>query len=114
MTTTTTTEHQPATRPGMGALRRAALLTGVQSDPVLGLLFLLPFLAGCALGLLLLVVALLRSPDMPRWIPVAWLVFLVLDFAVRPGGPVDPHWLFLAGSVGLAVRVARGRVAAFA
>ena len=92
----------------------AALLTGVQSDPVLGLLFLLPFLAGCSLGLLLLVVALLRSPEVPRWIPAAWLVFLVLDFAVRPGGPVDPHWLFLAGSVGLAVRVVRGRVTAFA
>ncbi len=91
----------------------AALLTGAQSEPLLGLMFLLPFLVGCSLGLLLLVVALLRSPDVPRWIPVAWLVFLVLDFAVRPGGPVDPHWLFLAGSVGLAVRVARRRVAAF-
>jgi hypothetical protein len=91
----------------------AELLEQAQADPVLGLMFLLPFLVGCAVGLLLLVVALFRSPGLPRWIPAAWLVFLVLDFAVRPGGPVDPHWLFFAGAVGLAVHVLRGRVAAF-
>jgi hypothetical protein len=92
----------------------AALLTEAQADPVLAVLFLLPFLAGCALGLLLLVVALFRTPGVPRWIPAAWLAFLVLDFAVRPGGPVDPHWLFLIGAVGLAAQILRGRVAAFA
>ncbi len=91
----------------------AELLEQAQAEPVLGLMFLLPFLVGCAVGLLLLVVALFRTPGVPRWIPAAWLVFLVLDFAVRPGGPVDPHWLFLAGAVGLAAHVLRGRVAAF-
>jgi hypothetical protein len=97
-----------------GAPGAAALLEQAQADPVLGLMFLLPFLAGCSVGLLLLVVALFRTAGLPRWIPAAWLAFLVLDFAVRPGGPVDPHWLFLAGATGLAVQVLRGRVAAFA
>jgi hypothetical protein len=97
-----------------GAPGAAALLEQAQADPVLGLMFLLPFLAGCSIGLLLLVVGLFRTSGLPRWIPAAWLLFLVLDFAVRPGGPVDPHWLFLAGAVGLAVQVVRGRVAAFA
>ena len=102
----------PAARLG-GVPGAAALLEQAQADPVLGLMFLLPFLVGCAGGLVLLVVALFRCPGLPRWIPAAWLVFLVLDFAVRPGGPVDPHWLFLAGAVGLAVHILRGRVAAF-
>jgi len=97
-----------------GAPGAAALLEQAQADPVLGLMFLLPFLVGCSVGLLALVVALFRTPGLPRWIPTAWLLFLVLDFAVRPGGPVDPHWLFLAGAVGIAVQVLRGRVAAFA
>ncbi len=91
----------------------AALLAQAQADPVLAVLFLLPFLVGCSLGLLLLVVGLFRTAGVPRWIPTAWLAFLVLDFAVRPGGPVDPHWLFLAGAAGLAVHVLRGRAAAF-
>ena len=103
----------PAARLG-GAPGAAALLEQTQADPVLGLMFLLPFLAGCSIGLLVLVVGLFRTRGLPRWIPAAWLAFLVLDFAVRPGGPVDPHWLFLAGAAGLAVQVLRGRVAAFA
>jgi hypothetical protein len=103
----------PASRLG-GAPGAAALLEQTQADPVLGLMFLLPFLAGCSIGLLVLVVGLFRTRGLPRWIPAAWLAFLVLDFAVRPGGPVDPHWLFLAGATGLAVQVLRGRVAAFA
>ncbi len=103
----------PASRLG-GAPGAAALLEQAQADPVLGLMFLLPFLAGCSIGLLLLVVALFRTAAVPRWIPGAWLAFLVLDFAVRPGGPVDPHWLFLAGAAGLAVHVLRGRVPSFA
>ncbi len=97
-----------------GAPGAAALLEQAQADPVLGLMFLLPFLVGCSVGLLVLVVGLFRTAGLPRWIPAAWLLFLVLDFAVRPGGPVDPHWLFLAGAVGIAVQVLRGRVAAFA
>ncbi len=38
---------------------------------------------------------------------VGWLLFIVVDFTVGAVGPVDPHWLFLAGSVGAAVAVLR-------
>ena len=41
----------------------------------------------------------------PRWIPGVWLVFIVLDFTVGAVGPVDPHWLYLLGAVGLAHHV---------
>lgn len=76
-------------------------LDAMQSSPVLGVLFLLPFLVGTALGLLLLVVALLRSST-PRWIPLTMGAFLVVDFGLRNGGPVDAHWLWIAASVGIA------------
>jgi hypothetical protein len=50
---------------------------------------------------------LVKGCGVPRWIPGAWLVFIVLDFSVGGVGPVDPHWLYLAGAVGLAVHLAR-------
>jgi hypothetical protein len=84
----------------------AQSLEAVQSSPVLGLMFLLPFLVGCSLGLLLLVVALFRSP-VARWVPAVFLGFLVVDFGLRNAGPVDAHWLFIAGSVGAAVAILR-------
>ena len=85
----------------------AALLEAAQQDPVLGLLFMAPFLLGCTVGMLALGVGLLRAGVGPRWVAVAWLVFIVLDFSVGAVGPVDPHWLFLAGAVGFAVHVLR-------
>lgn len=90
----------------------AAALEAVHGSPVLGLLFLAPFLLGCALGLLLLAVALLRNP-LPRWIPVTMLAFLVVDFGLRNGGPIDAHWLWIAASLGAArVLVSTDRPAA--
>jgi len=68
---------------------------------------LVPFLFGLFPGLLLLSVGLLRSRIVPRWIPACWLVFLVLDLTAANATPVDPHWLWLAGAVGLAVHVGR-------
>lgn len=85
----------------------AALLEAAQQDPVLGLMFMAPFLLGCTIGMLTLGVGLLRAGVGPRWVAAAWLVFIVLDFSVGAVGPVDPHWLFLAGAVGFAVHVLR-------
>ena len=95
----------PASRGDIPAA--AAVLEGVQSSPVLAGLFLLPFLAGTVLGMLVLTGGLLRTGAVPRWIPATWLAFLLLDFSVGAVGPVDPHWLFLAGAVGLAAHLTR-------
>ena len=38
---------------------------------------------------------------------LAWLVFIVVDFTVGPLGPVDPHWLYLAGAVGIGAHLLR-------
>ncbi|MGY1770280.1 hypothetical protein [Blastococcus sp. SYSU D00813] len=85
----------------------AALLADVESHPLFLLLFLLPFLAGSALGMVVLTVGLLVTRVVPRWIAAAWLVFVLLDFSVGAVGPVDPHWLWLAGALGLAGHLAR-------
>ena len=84
-------------------------LDALMESPVLGLLFLAPFLLGTALGLVLLVVALFRSST-PRWIPATMLAFLVVDFGLRNGGPVDAHWLWIAASLGIARLLTTDRV----
>jgi hypothetical protein len=99
---------------------RAAMVTLVEDaqNSALALLVLVPFLLGMAGSVLLSSIGYLRTRVVPIWIPVALLVFLVVDFGGLPTGPVDPHWLFLAASVdphwlflaasvGLAVTVAR-------
>ncbi len=95
----------PASRGDVAA--NAAVLQAAEREPLLGVLFLLPFLAGVVLGLLVLTVGMLRTGVVARWIPAAWLAFLALDFTVGSVGPVDPHWLFLAGAVGLAAALHR-------
>lgn len=87
----------------------ARALGDMGGDPVLGALFGLPFFAGCVLGMLTLTVALLVRGGVPRWIPAAWLVFIVWDFTVGRVGPIDPHWLYLAGAAGLASYLLGGR-----
>ena len=49
----------------------------------------------------------LRTRVVPIWIPVVLLLFLVLDFGRFPTGPVDPHWLFVAASFGIAALIAK-------
>ncbi|HJX43620.1 MAG TPA: hypothetical protein VJ352_08070 [Geodermatophilus sp.] len=85
----------------------AALLYAAEAHPVFLALFLAPFLLGTTLGMVTLTVGMLRSGVVARWIPAAWLVFIVLDFSVGAVGPVDPHWLWLAGALGLALHIAR-------
>lgn len=84
-----------------------AALSALESSPILPVLVFVPFLAGCVLGIATLAVGLLRTGVVARWIPVCLLAFLVLDFGVGRVGPVDPHWLFLAGAVGLALHARR-------
>lgn len=91
---------------GEAGVAAATWMQGLQQDPLLGVLFALPFMAGTVLGMLVLTIGLLaRGAGVPRWIPGAWLVFIVLDFTIGAVGPVDPHWLYLLGAVGLAHHV---------
>jgi hypothetical protein len=83
-----------------------ALIESAQNSTP-ALLILVPFLLGLAGSVLLTAIGYLRTRVVPVWIPVALLLFLVLDFGPFPTGPVDPHWLFLAASAGLAVVVAQ-------
>lgn len=89
----------------------AYFLDSLAEHPLIGLLFGLPFLLCAPLGVLVLTIGLLVTGTVPRWIPAAWLVFIVVDFSIGAVGPVDPHWLYLAGAIGLAahLRGDRGR-----
>lgn len=79
----------------------------VYDDTLLELLFGQPFFVGAVLGMLVLTVGLLVTGAVPRWIPACWLSFILLDFTIGSVGPVDPHWLYLAGAVGLAAHLLR-------
>ena len=86
----------------------ATYLDGMDADVLLGVLFGAPFMMGAFFGVLLLSIALLvKGAGVPRWIPASWLVFILLDFSIGSVGPVDPHWLYLLGAVGLAVHLGR-------
>lgn len=91
---------------GEAGLAAATWMQGLREDSLLGALFALPFLAGTVIGMLVLTIGLLaRGAGVPRWIPGVWLAFIVLDFTIGAVGPVDPHWLYLLGAVGLAHHV---------
>lgn len=87
-----------------------AVLEHVDRAPVLLVVFA-PFLLGMFGGLAAFVVALVRSRVVARWVPAVWGAFLVLDLVAAGRSPVDPHWLFLAGAVGLALSGRRGATA---
>lgn len=91
--------------PFAGVAERAAAASALDAagqDPVLNAVFLAPFLIGTFVGMVLLVVGLLKTGAMPRWIPITMLAFLVIDFGLRNPGPVDAHWLWIAASLGAA------------
>lgn len=81
----------------------------VYDDTLLNVVFGQPFFVGAVAGMLTLTIGLLVTGAVPRWIPACWLVFILLDFSIGAVGPADPHWLYLAGAVGLAVHLARDR-----
>ena len=88
---------------------REAMVTLIESaqNSGLALLVVLPFMLGMAGSVLLSSIGLLRTRVVPLWIPIVLLAFLVLDFGGFPTGPIDPHWLFVAASIGLAVTIAQ-------
>jgi hypothetical protein len=79
-----------------------AVLDHLQSS-ALALVVVAPFLLGMFGGLLALTIGLFRTAGVPRWVPACWALFLPLDLLAAGAAPVDPHWLFLAGAVGLVV-----------
>lgn len=97
-------DYAAADQPDREAM--VALIESAQSS-ALALLVLVPFLLGMAGSVLLNSIGYLRTRVVAIWIPVILLAFLVLDFGGFPTGPVDPHWLFVAASFGLAVTIAK-------
>ncbi|MFW5468567.1 hypothetical protein ACOCJ4_00815 [Knoellia sp. CPCC 206435] len=85
----------------------AGALEAAQQDPVLGLLFMAPFLLGTFAGMIVLAAGLLKTGAMPRWIPLTMLAFVVVDFVLRNPGPVDAHWLWIAACIGAAHHLRR-------
>jgi hypothetical protein len=79
-----------------------AVLEHLETAPVL-LVLVAPFLLGMFGGVAVLTAGLLRTRGVPRWVPACWALFLPLDLLAAGAGPVDPHWLFLAGAVGIAL-----------
>ena len=79
-----------------------AVLEHLETAPVL-LVLVAPFLLGMFGGTAALTLGLFRSAGIPRWVPACWALFLPLDLLAAGAAPVDPHWLFLAGAVGIAV-----------
>jgi hypothetical protein len=84
------------------------VLEHLDTAPVL-LVLVAPFLLGMFGGVAALTVGLCRTPGVARWVPACWALFLPLDLLAAGAAPVDPHWLFLAGAVGVALA---GRAAA--
>jgi hypothetical protein len=84
--------------------RTAALaaLEHLETAPIL-LVLVAPFLLGMFGGVATLTFGLFRSAGVPRWVPACWALFLPLDLLAAGSGPIDPHWLFLAGAVGIAI-----------
>lgn len=102
-------------------IQLAAVLDGADQAPVwdnpedqaLLMVFGAPFLLGAPLGLLVLTIGALVTSAFPRWVAFAWLLFLVLDFGVGSLGPVDPHWLYVIGAIGLARHLLQDRARAW-
>jgi len=95
---------------GAQGVAAAQWMQGLDAVPLLGAVYGLPFMAGTVIGMLALTIGLLvRGAGVPRWVPAVWLSFIVVDFSIGAVGPVDPHWLYLAGAVGLAHHIVRDR-----
>jgi hypothetical protein len=85
----------------------AAVFDEISTSPWMGAVYFAPFLLGAGLGIILNVVAMFRTRVLPLWVPLSYLAFLVFDFGVGAVGPVDPHFLYLAGALGIAWHIHR-------
>ena len=86
----------------------AATVTRIESGPAV--VFMAAGMLGTVLGLILLGVALFRSRAVPRWLPVALWVFVVLEFGVSglaDWAPVLSGTVYVVAFCGLAVQVWR-------
>lgn len=94
-----------------GGYAAAEWMHGLSEQPLL-IVFGAPFMVGTPIGMLVLIAAALITGALPRWISACWLAFILLDFSIGAVGPIDPHWLYLAGAIGLAAHLMRdgGRV----
>lgn len=77
----------------IGTEAAVALNDGFLEHPGVLLTALVPHLLGSFLGLLLLAIAGLRSPSLPRVPLVLLICFLVWDFLLPSVGPLEPHLL---------------------
>ncbi len=96
---------------GAAAAASAAEQLTVASTGMLALL--VPFLLGNAVGMVCTAIALLKSRVTSLWVPVALLLFFVLDFLVPAMAFFDTHLLFGAFAVGAGASVLRRRPQAF-
>lgn len=96
---------------GAAAAASAAEQLTVASTGMLALLA--PFLLGNAVGMVCTAIALLKSRVTSLWVPVALLLFFVLDFLVPAMAFFDTHLLFVAFAVGAGASVLRRRPQAF-
>ncbi len=86
----------------------AAVVTRVEDGPAK--LFMAMGLLGTVLGLLTLGIALFRSRAVPRWIPIALWVFIVLEFAlsnISTWASLASGVIYLAAFAGIAVQLVR-------
>jgi membrane associated rhomboid family serine protease len=86
----------------------ATAVLEVQQPGVQGIAVFVLFLVGAMIGCLLLLIALARSPYVPRLAPLFLAAFMVLDFAVGMG--VAGHLAGLASGAVLAWAVVTGYV----
>jgi hypothetical protein len=89
--------------------RAAALWLDTVHEQSLLLPVGIAFMLGAPLGLLILTISSLIKAPFARWIAVVWLAFIVFDFGFGAVGPVEPHWLYFAGAVGLAMHLQASR-----
>lgn len=83
-------------------------LMGSSASPAFMILFL-TFMIATPLGLLLTVIALLRSRTIPIWATMALIVFGVSDFGLPEIPYFDWHAFFVVFTIGGAIAVARTR-----
>jgi hypothetical protein len=82
------------------------LVESLENLPALMALFG-PMFLGLFVGMFVLAAGVLRTPVIPKWIGVAMASFMALDLAGVGRGAVDPHFLWLAAALGLAVVIVR-------
>lgn len=85
----------------------ASLYTELMSESVPLMVLLGAFLVGMFGLVVAIAIGIWRTSIAPRWAFVSLLVFLIMDFAYGPVGPVEPHWFFVAAILPIAAKAHR-------